>query len=289
MHRVVVTAARHAAGLVLVLLPACSSETPPAASAATARTAAVSPPPPAAGMPDRVALAFGGEVPDAMTDSTPLTVIIVVNAGRPRHVIGRASFEGHELIVSAPDGRIPEFETEAAAWDFVARVLPPARDSEEAARHAMLAQQSRGQPLAVDLDRVRAWAADPRPEAAGPEAVLTAWSVLAIAGELPSVPNPDPMGLAFTLNPPGGGQPSDSERLGASVMTLNWIVIDANRRSAREGGTQGPVAWPADTIAWKPADAARVAAALGPAAEIFLRRLSADVPGIERALSGRAR
>jgi hypothetical protein len=240
-------------------------------------------------MPDRVAQAFGGEVPDAMTDSTPLTVIIAVTVGRPRYVIGRASFDGQELIVSAPDGRIPEFETEAAAWEFVARVLPTPRDSEEAALHAMLAQQSKGQPLPVDLDRVRAWAAHPRPDAAGPEAVLTAWSVLAMAGELPAVPSPDPMGLAFTLNPPGGGQPSDNERLGASVMTLNWIVIDANRRSAREGGTQAAVAWPADTVAWKPADAGRVAAALGPAAETFIRRLSTDVAGIERALAARVR
>ena len=73
-------------------------------------------------------------VRNAMTDSTPITVAMeLIVRGASRWAIARVSLDGDELLVSAPDGRIPVFGDADSALAFATRVLPHEPDAEQAA------------------------------------------------------------------------------------------------------------------------------------------------------------
>lgn len=209
-------------------------------------------------------------------------VIEIVTGTRRRFVITRATDRGDAVLVTGPDGRIPMFVTEDAAWAFAERAIPPHPDPEVAALErqmtAMLREQSRSRtaPDAIDLDRARLWAARPARDVASPRLIADAWSLLAMGGELPDAPSPDPMWLASIHEGRAGESPAPEHRLRMTVMILEWMVVDANRRTGREGGGLPDVPWPTDTVVWKADDDARLAAALGPAIPALEARFTED-------------
>jgi hypothetical protein len=111
---------------------------------------------------------------------------------------------------------------------------------------------------------------------------VDAWSVVEMGGDIPMLPHPDPMAMAF---PQGEGRntPLDPEAaLGRSAMMLHGIVRGAERRAGKMGPDVA-VAWP-DTSFWTPDDGKRIADVLRPALRTFASRLTPITPEIEQAL-----
>ena len=217
-----------------------------------------------------------------MTDSTPITVAMeLLVRGTPRWAIARVSLDGEEVLVSAPDGRIPVFGDADSAIAFAARVLPHEPDAEQAVLWDSLGRAMSQEGFRYDLDAAYAWSTSPRREMLSPDSLLATWSLLALASELPERPGADPMGMALARGEDGRETLSEMQELRLSLMKVDLVVSLAAREPGR--GTRAPVAWPPGDM-WTDADAARVARYLEPAVVAFTARLSDDVDGVARAL-----
>jgi hypothetical protein len=219
-------------------------------------------------------------VPDAMSDATPMTLLVETRvAGATRYALARVSLDGDEVLVCAPDGRIPSFPTPDAALAWASRVLPRPRDPREAATVAAMGEQLRATPpLAFDLDAAWAWSRDARRDGLPPAAMLGAWTVLAMGAELPLATHGARM--AFASGDGDHGAPTDEQALAMSLMKVDLIVGLAQRRR----GTMDAATWPAEREVWSDADARRIARELERAIPSFAARLTDDVDAVERAL-----
>jgi hypothetical protein len=235
-------------------------------------------------VPRQAATAPPLPVPDAMSDSTPLTLVVETRvAGATRYALARVSLDGDEVLVCAPDGRIPAFATRDAALAWASRVLPRPRDPNDAAAYATLDTQLRdAPPLSFDLDAAYAWARAARRDGLSPHDMLGAWTVLAMSAQLPVPPRGDPMFMAFARGEGGDRTPTDEEALAVSLMKVDLVVALAQRQA----GTSEQAAWPAGADVWSDADARRIARELERAIPAFAARLTDDVDGVERALTG---
>jgi hypothetical protein len=238
----------------------------------------------------------------AFDDLAFTMVLPVVRGGRAGFLVGRATQDGRDGLVAGPDGRVPLLATEDDAWTFAERAIPPHPDPEIAELERQLAPLlrdgtladdlagarggvARQEPAPFDLDAARAWAARPSRDAAGPRVLADVWALLAMAGELPPAPGPDPMWLAAVKSEERRAQSDPMEVLRATAMLLEWMVIDEDRRARREGRASA-AAWPAEGGLWTTDDDARLAGALGPALAAFEARLTEDAESVARALAG---
>lgn len=222
--------------------------------------------------------------PNAMMDSTPMSLVVEVRAhGTSHFVLTRASVDGSEqLVLSTPDGRIPTFTSNDSALAFAKRVIPPPLDSLEAEVAAALGAEMAPSSRAYDLDSAYRWATAPSTTGPSPSVIVDAWSVVEMGGDLAMLPHPDPMAMAF---PQGEGRNTPLEpdaALGRSAMILHGIVRGAERRAGKMG-PEVVVAWP-DATYWTPDDGKRIADVLRPALRAFASRLTPVSAEIEQAL-----
>jgi hypothetical protein len=224
-------------------------------------------------------------IPDSIRDRLPLTLLVQLTVcGEERFAVTRASLDGEQWMIMAPDGRIPVFRDAAAARRWAGRVMPRDPDAE---RQQGLDAVNDQLPVmfAVDVDAVSAWTRQPVPKALPPAALLHGWHLLALGAEIPLAPRVDPMYFAMAHAEGRPERLSDEEELVLSLMRLDMVM----RRESSQHLEADARPWPAEAELWGADDARLVAGAMRPAIPAFVARLSGDVDDIERSLAGRLR
>jgi hypothetical protein len=183
-----------------------------------------------------------------LDDEPMVTMVIAIrHEERERFILARGGLQsGPLLVVADATGRIPAFESEAAARAHAARHFPPwmpgAETLDEASLAEMAAMLAPPGVTRVDFDRALQWADDPASRLAGPMELALVWEMLAGADAAPAMAPFDPMSLP-ALNDwiRAGGPEGEMAQLALTGMMLSGVVSQAMRRGAADDAS-----WPAD-------------------------------------------